>query len=90
MPRSELPELAARSCPERLRLDRERAERLSRELQRLPAKDREVLLLSYFEGFGHRQIAAVVGSTPGAVKVRAHRARRTLRDRLAASEAGHA
>ena len=82
MPRTELPELVAAGSPERRQLERERADRLMRELQRLPAGDREILLLSYFEGLRHRQIAELVGSTPGAVKVRAHRARRALQARL--------
>ena len=86
MPRSELPELIAAGTPERRQLERERAGRLAHELQRLALKDREVLLLSYFEGLDHRQIGELVGASPGAVKVRAHRARKALRARLAAPE----
>ena len=86
MPRSELPELTAASTPEGQQIERERAGRLTRELQQLALRDREVLLLSYFEGLDHRQIGELVGASPGAVKVRAHRARKALRARLAAPE----
>ena len=82
MPASEMPELAAAGSLERRHLERERADRLSRALSELPAKDREVLLLSYFDGFKHREIAELVGSSPGAVKVRIHRARQALRQHL--------
>ena len=85
-PRVELDDVAAAGSPEARSIDRQRAERLARALGDLPPRDREVLLLSYWEGLGHRQIAGLVGSTPGAVKVRAHRARRALRDLLAAVE----
>ena len=82
MPPAELPELVDTASPERRRLERERSERLWRALQELPARDREILLLSYFDGLGYRQIAEVTGVGAGAAKVRAHRARKALRRRL--------
>lgn len=53
-------------------------------LNRLPPKDRIVLVLMDLEGFSSEEVAAATGSTRAAVKVRAMRARRALR-RLAAS-----
>ena len=48
-------------------------------LDRLPPRDRMVLVLMHLEGLSAREVAAVTGSTRGAVKVRALRARRALR-----------
>ncbi|MEM7586053.1 MAG: RNA polymerase sigma factor [Acidobacteriota bacterium] len=62
------------------------AEQLSQALHNLPAPDRDVLLLSYFEGLRHREIADVLGSTRGAVKVRIHRAIKALRRHFNAFE----
>ena len=53
-------------------------------LDRLPPKDRIVLVLMDLEGFSSEEAAAATGSTRAAVKVRAMRARRALR-RIAAS-----
>jgi len=56
-------------------------------LDALPAKDRIVLVLMDLEGLSSAEVAARTGSTRGAVKVRALRARRALR-RLAARVEG--
>ena len=48
-------------------------------LDSLPAKDRIVLVLMDLEGMSAAEVAEVTGSTRGAVKVRAMRARRALR-----------
>jgi RNA polymerase sigma-70 factor, ECF subfamily len=48
-------------------------------LGRLGERDREVLILRYLEQLSAAEIAAVVGSTPGAVKVRHLRALERLR-----------
>lgn len=53
-------------------------------LDRLPPKDRIVLVLLDLEGYSSAEVAARTGSTRAAVKVRAMRARRALR-RIAAS-----
>lgn len=86
MPLAEMPELPDAGCAETDLFERERAGWLTRALELLPAGDREILLLSYFEGLRHRDIADLVESTPGAVKVRLHRARKALRRRLAQLE----
>ena len=48
-------------------------------LDSLPPKDRMVLVLMDLEGLSARDVAAATGSTRAAVKVRALRARRSLR-----------
>lgn len=51
-------------------------------LAELPAESRSVVLLHYWQGMSLREIAASLGRNETAVKVRAHRARRTLRNFL--------
>jgi RNA polymerase sigma-70 factor, ECF subfamily len=47
-------------------------------LQRLPAKQREILLLTAWEGLKPREIAKITGSTANIVRVRLHHARQQL------------
>ncbi|MCI0371196.1 MAG: sigma-70 family RNA polymerase sigma factor [candidate division NC10 bacterium] len=61
---------------------REAATALRAALLDLPEEDRAVILLSRLEGLRYREIAEILGSTEGAVKVRAHRALLALRKRL--------
>jgi RNA polymerase sigma factor (sigma-70 family) len=49
----------------------------------LPPPQRDAVLLHYIEGLSCEEIATALGSTPGAVKARLHRARVDLRRRLA-------
>ncbi len=49
-------------------------------LARLPLETREVLVLSRLQQVGHKEIARLLDTTPGAVKVRVHRALKELRD----------
>jgi uncharacterized protein len=60
----------------------ERASLVRAALGTLGERDREVLVLHYFEGLECREIAARRGLSPGAVRVRLHRARAALRDEL--------
>lgn len=53
-----------------------------RALQQLPEAQREVVLLHYYEGLSMREVAQAVGASRSAVKVRAHRAYKVLRDIL--------
>jgi RNA polymerase sigma factor (sigma-70 family) len=53
------------------------------ELDALPPGQREVARLYYLGGLSAPEIAELRGETPGAVRVRLHRARNRLRDRLA-------
>ncbi len=49
-------------------------------LARLPLEQREVLVLSRFQNLEHKEIALLLDCTVGAVKVRAHRALKELRE----------
>ena len=61
---------------------RERAARVRTALDRLPERDREVLVLRYLEDLSTADTAAVLGCSEGAAKVRLLRALRRLRDIL--------
>jgi RNA polymerase sigma-70 factor (ECF subfamily) len=56
-------------------------------LAHLPASQREALVLTKVHGHSVAEAAAIVGTTPGAIKLRAHRAYVTLRRLLGRSEA---
>lgn len=58
----------------------ERSELVKRALLALPVQGREVLVLSRFEFKTYEEIARVLGCSVGAVKVRAHRALKQLRE----------
>ena len=61
-------------------MERAEAARLLRAaLERLPVEKREVLVLSRFGDLRYDQIAALLGTSEGAVKVRVHRALKQLR-----------
>lgn len=53
------------------------------EIARLPASQREVVLLKYLEGLSYEDIARTLGVTVGTVESRLFRARASLRQRLA-------
>jgi len=56
--------------------------RLDRALAGLPSLSQEAVLLTTLLGCSLEEAAATVGSTPGAIKVRAHRGRHQLRNLL--------
>jgi RNA polymerase sigma-70 factor, ECF subfamily len=60
----------------------ERSVAVRRALHTLDADDGELLRLAYFDQLSAEQIAAKLGSTAGAIRVRKHRALRRLADRL--------
>jgi RNA polymerase sigma-70 factor, ECF subfamily len=62
--------------------DGERAERVVAALQDLPAEQRQVLELAYFEGLSQTEIAERLSQPLGTIKTRARLALRKLRDRL--------
>jgi len=76
--------------PAPVRVAEEAADReeLSEALASLPVSLRAVVVLKDVYGLPHKEIAELLGTTEGAVKVRLHRARRRLKDRLFGSEAG--
>ena len=58
---------------------REEVRLLSRALGRLPVDKRELLVMARFGSLGYQEIAEVLGTTVGAVRVRVHRALKDLR-----------
>jgi RNA polymerase sigma-70 factor (ECF subfamily) len=61
----------------------ERSEAVARAVAELPPLQREALILFEYEDLSLEEIAHVTGVETGAVKARLHRARETLRRRLA-------
>jgi RNA polymerase sigma-70 factor (ECF subfamily) len=70
------------SSPSRALQRRDLQERMRSALERLAERDREVLLLRHFEQLPVKQIAAVLGISEGAAKVRHARALERLRQEL--------
>jgi RNA polymerase sigma-70 factor (ECF subfamily) len=54
-------------------------QRLARAIRKLSPEQREVVRLAHVEGLTSTEIGHLLGATPGAVKVRLHRARLRLR-----------
>jgi RNA polymerase sigma-70 factor (ECF subfamily) len=81
--RERLPEHSIEPAQEPSQLDDpddDRHELMRRALLRLPVDRREVLLLSRYEFKSYEEIARVLQCSVGAVKVRAHRAMKQLRE----------
>jgi RNA polymerase sigma factor (sigma-70 family) len=67
-------------------IDSERGLLIREALDRLPRRDREVLLLKYTEDWTYREIARLLGTSESAVESRLHRARKRLRSELVKAE----
>lgn len=63
--------------------DRALLELVREAVEILPAGQRDVVLMHYVEDLSCDEIAAILGTSPGAVRVRLHRARAQLREELA-------
>jgi RNA polymerase sigma-70 factor (ECF subfamily) len=74
--------LDVRSSPVERLLREELRQRVRAALDQLPATDREILVLRYLEQLSHKDAAAVLGISEGAVKVRHVRALERLRTLL--------
>jgi RNA polymerase sigma-70 factor (ECF subfamily) len=74
------------SSPEDIAATREMAERVSRELDRLPEGQRTAYDLVRREGLSIVDAAEVLGTTPTAIKLRVHRAYEALRAVLVGDE----
>ncbi len=78
MPRQQNPEVETG--------EREIADYVRQAVQALPSDQRQVIILAKYEGFKYEEIAEILNTTPGALKVKAHRAmkflQRILRGRL--------
>jgi RNA polymerase sigma-70 factor (ECF subfamily) len=64
-----------RGRPDQILADRHRDALVQSTLQRLGARDREILILREFDGLSYDEIGAVLGCKLGAVKSRLNRAR---------------
>jgi RNA polymerase sigma factor (sigma-70 family) len=74
--------LAAELCsthPPHASVEDERSSALRAALATLPERDREILMLTAWEGLTPKQIAAVLGTPVNIVRVRLHRARIRLK-----------
>jgi RNA polymerase sigma factor (sigma-70 family) len=67
---------------------RQRSELLHTALEKLPTSQREVVELHWFQERPYAEIALIVGTSEGAVRVRAHRAYSSLKQLLAAEIRG--
>jgi RNA polymerase sigma-70 factor (ECF subfamily) len=86
-PVAEVPDGVAETVgPEQRALQFELNERLTRLLEILPEKQREIVALRVVVGLSAEETAGVVGSTPGAVRVAQHRALARLRRLLTGDE----
>jgi RNA polymerase sigma-70 factor (ECF subfamily) len=68
--------------PDDLLIRKEMSECVRSIIDTLPEKDRMVIVLSEGEGFADHEIAEILNLKVGAVKVRLHRARARLREKL--------
>lgn len=66
--------------PDEIVLTSELAEKLEESISKIPATNREVLLLRDIEGLSTRETATALGITEEAVKIRLHRARAFVRN----------
>ncbi len=62
--------------------ERDQVERVQSALAKIPEQYREVIVLHRWHDLGFAEIAKVLGTTEGAVKLRAHRGYLALRDAL--------
>jgi RNA polymerase sigma-70 factor (ECF subfamily) len=79
-------EARAEEQPERRALDAERRLELQGLLAALPAPYRVAVVLRHMEGFGYRELAALLRQPVGTVKSNVHRGTRQLRAALMAQE----
>ncbi len=63
-------------------LNRLDGDRLLAELQQLPQRQREVIILRYYADLSEAQIAEALDIAPGSVKTHAYRGLRALRERM--------
>lgn len=63
--------------------DRDAASAAMAALEHLPDNQREALILTKVHGRSHAEAAMITGTTPGAIKLRSHRAYVSLRQMLA-------
>jgi RNA polymerase sigma-70 factor (ECF subfamily) len=77
-----MPEPRNDDSPESSRLDPEQERKLYARMADLPDPQREALVLLKVQGLSINEAARLAGTTPGAMKLRAHRAYESLREAL--------
>jgi RNA polymerase sigma factor (sigma-70 family) len=68
--------------PQQIAMERELHSLVLSAIQELPPAHREAAQLYYYESLTLHEVAAITGASPGAIKVRLHRARNHLREKL--------
>jgi RNA polymerase sigma-70 factor (ECF subfamily) len=76
--------------PEQMAMQSDSAARMTKLLEVLPEKQREILMLRIVVGLSAEETADAVGSTPGAVRVAQHRALAKLKTEITAAGNGYA
>jgi len=71
-----------RPLPEESAISGESREKLKESLANLPERQREAVLLRYFEDLSVEETAAAMGCATGTVKATVHQALRALRNKL--------
>jgi RNA polymerase sigma-70 factor (ECF subfamily) len=79
---SELPEKINPRTPSDVIVEKELFDRLDKELQALPSKQKRVLVLAEFEKLSYAEIAQIEGARLGTIKSRINRAKKKLRSAL--------
>ena len=73
---------SATDDPQQISIERELHRLVLSAIEELPEASREAARLYYYESLTLHEIAAIHGAAPGAIKVRLHRARKHLREKL--------
>jgi RNA polymerase sigma-70 factor (ECF subfamily) len=82
--------LSNEAGPEQMAIDSESSARMTKLLQILPEKQREILILRVVVGMSAEETAEAVGSTAGAVRVAQHRALARLKAEIISTGHDHA
>ena len=81
--RSAEPAWSSTAAPDDSVLRRDLAVRVGEGLERLPLKQRQAIVLAYYEGLSYHEVAAVLGEPEGTIKGRIRSGLRSLRTILA-------
>ena len=65
---------------------KQRARIIKKAIQELPDRQRQALVLSYYQGMSHKEIGDIMDSTPKSIEGLVARARNDLKERLSALE----
>jgi RNA polymerase sigma-70 factor (ECF subfamily) len=79
---------AGAASPERQQIGRQLRDELRRALGRLHPRTAEVFVLRFIEGYGNREIAAILGTSPASIAVSIFRAKSQLKRELAGALGG--